>query len=67
MRTSADNLLPWAYPLVDCQPHLVDSGTPGRGFACRLYGEPDGQLPYFHGPSGGTDVHDQDIQLDHRR
>jgi hypothetical protein len=34
-------------PSVDCRPYLVDSGAPGRGCACRLYGEPDGQLPCF--------------------
>ena len=30
---SADNLLPWAYPWVDCRPYFVDSGRAASGAA----------------------------------
>jgi hypothetical protein len=59
------NLLPWAYPSVDCQPHIVDSGAPCRGCACRSHGELEGHLPCFHEPPGGPNIHGQDVHLDH--
>jgi hypothetical protein len=63
---SADNLLPWAYPLVDCRPGFVNSGAPGRGCVYCFSGVRDGHLPRFHGHGGGPHVHDWPDHLDHR-
>jgi hypothetical protein len=63
---SADNLLPWAYPSVDCRLGFVDSGVPGRGCVYYFSGVRDGHLPRLHGHSGGPHVHDRPDHLDHR-
>ena len=57
MHLSADKLLPWVYPKVDCRLAFVDSGAPGRGCVYSFLDEQDGHHPQLRGHGGRHHVH----------